>query len=58
MRGLFLTQTFKRGIRHSRIYGDGRKTGNPFYTSLKPWNRTASDMGNFAGYLKFWGRRL
>jgi hypothetical protein len=22
-------------------YGDRRETGNPFYTSLKPWNREA-----------------
>jgi len=41
-----------------KVYGDRRETGNPFYTSLKPWNRTASDMGDFAGYLKFWGWRL
>ena len=33
-------------------------TKNPFYTSLKPWNREASDMWDFATFLKFWGWRL
>lgn len=41
-----------------KIYGDRKKTGNPFYTSLKPWNREASDMWYFATFLKFWGWRL
>ena len=41
-----------------KVYGDQQETGNPFYTSLKPWNRNASDMGNFARFLKFWGWRL
>jgi hypothetical protein len=41
-----------------KAYGDRRVTGNPFYTSLKPWNRHASDMGDFATFLKFWGWRL
>lgn len=36
-------------------YGDTRESGNPFYTSLKPWNRRNSDMNNFAIYLKFNG---
>lgn len=39
-------------------YGDSRQTGNIFYTSLKPWNRTVSDMWNFSTFLKFWGWRL
>ena len=39
-------------------YGDTRESGNPFYTSLKPWNRSASDMNNFAGYLRFNGWKL
>ena len=39
-------------------YGDTRKSGNPFYTSLKPWNRTASDMNDFAAYLRFNGWKL
>jgi hypothetical protein len=41
-----------------KIYGDYQKTGNVFYTSLKPWNRTASDMWNFARFLSFWGWHL
>ena len=41
-----------------KIYGDRRTTDNPFYTSLKPWNRFSSDMWEFANFLKFWGWRL
>jgi len=38
-----------------KAYGDRRETGNPFYTSLKPWNREASDMWDFPKFLMFWG---
>lgn len=38
-----------------KAYGD---TGNPFYTSLKPWNRRQSDMWYFDRFLRFWGWRL
>ena len=41
-----------------KVYGDRKKTGNPFYTSLKPWNRESSDMWDFVTFLKFWGWRL
>ena len=41
-----------------KVYGDQQETGNPFYTSLKPWNRNASDMGDFVRFLEFWGWRL
>lgn len=41
-----------------KIYGDREITGNPFYTSLKPWNRDSSDMWDFARFLAFWGWRL
>ena len=41
-----------------KIYGDRQETGNPFYTSLKPWNRKSSDMGDFERFLSFWGWRL
>jgi len=41
-----------------KVYADSKVTGNPFYTSLKPWNRNASDMWDFAGFLEFWGWRL
>lgn len=33
-------------------------SGNPFYTSLKPWNRKVSDMNNFITFLKFYGWQL
>ncbi len=39
-------------------YGDTGESGNPFYTSLLPWNRTASDMNDFASYLRFNGWKL
>ena len=35
-----------------KIYGSD---DNPFYTSLKPWNRKKSDMNDFARFLRFWG---
>jgi hypothetical protein len=41
-----------------KVYGDNDKYENPFYTSLKPWNRKASDMSDFAGFLEFWGWKL
>lgn len=41
-----------------KVYGDTKVTGNPFYTSLKPWNRNSSDMWNFTKFLEFWGWRL
>ncbi|MBW1786583.1 MAG: hypothetical protein JRK53_08205 [Deltaproteobacteria bacterium] len=41
-----------------KVYGDSRDTGNPFYTSLKPWNRKASDMWEFDRFLHFHGWRL
>ena len=39
-------------------YGDTGKSGNPFYTSLKPWNRSASDLNDFPAYLRFNGWKL
>lgn len=41
-----------------KAYADTQETGNPFYTSLKPWNRKASNMWYFARFLEFWGWRL
>lgn len=38
--------------------GDSRDTGTVFYTSLKPWNRRASDLWNFPQFLSFWGWKL
>lgn len=39
-------------------YGDAGISRNPFYTSLKPWNRKSSDMNDFAAYLRFNGWKL
>jgi len=39
-------------------YNSTELTDNPFYTSLKPWNRDASDMWYFERFLKFWGWKL
>jgi hypothetical protein len=39
-------------------YGSTEEIGNPFYTSLKPWNRKRSDMNNFADFLLFMGWQL
>jgi hypothetical protein len=33
-------------------------TENPFYTSIKPWNRLDSDMNNFPRFLRFYGWNL
>ena len=41
-----------------KVYGENDRYENPFYTSLKPWNRKASDMSDFAGFLQFWGWKL
>jgi hypothetical protein len=41
-----------------KVFGDSRITGNPFYTSLKPWNRKASDLWRFERFLRFNGWRL
>jgi len=41
-----------------KMYGDPDITGNTFYTSLKPWNRSASEMWDFKRFLEFWGWKL
>jgi hypothetical protein len=41
-----------------KIYADPENYGNRFYTSLKPWRRSDSNMWDFAGFLKYWGWRL
>ena len=38
--------------------GRDRQDGIPFYTSLKPWARKASDMRNFPVFLQYWGWNL
>lgn len=39
-------------------FSDTVVSGNPFYTSLKPWNRRVSDMNDFVSFLRFYGWRL
>jgi len=41
-----------------KAYADTAETGNPFYTSLKPWRRDDSNMWDFARFLRYWGWRL
>lgn len=41
-----------------KVYDAPVDYGNPFYTSLKPWNRRASDMRDFKRFLEFWGWKL
>ena len=41
-----------------KAYDDTDLTENPFYTSLKIWNRNASDIWHFERFLEFWGWRL
>jgi hypothetical protein len=41
-----------------KAYADTEITENPFYTSIKPWNRQKSDMWYFARFLEFWGWNL
>jgi hypothetical protein len=41
-----------------KAYADTARTGNPFYTSLKPWRRQDSNMWDFARFLHYWGWRL
>lgn len=41
-----------------KAYADPAQTDNPFYTSLKPWRRSDSNMWNFARFLEYWGWRL
>jgi len=42
-------------VGEDKAYGDKNETGAVFYTSLKPWNRQASDMWPFGDFLAFWG---
>lgn len=41
-----------------KAFGDREETGTIFYTSLKPWRRSDSDMWRFAEFLEYWGWRL
>lgn len=50
--------TFDLFIGRDKEFGPSEQTGTVFYTSLKPWNRSASDMWQFDQFLAFWGWRL
>jgi len=45
-------------VGRDKEFGPSDETGNVFYTSLKPWNRKASNMWHFDTFLDFWGWRL
>jgi len=45
-------------VGEDKANGDKDETGAVFYTSLKPWNRQASDMWAFGEFLEFWGWKL
>jgi len=49
---------FDLNVGCDKEYGDPLTPGNRFYTSLRPWCRSESDMRNFAEFLRFWGWRL
>lgn len=42
-------------IGEDKKLGADRNDGAPFYTSLKPWARDASDMRDFPACLAYWG---
>lgn len=42
-------------VGQDKIFRPGGPTDTTFYTSLKFWNRSASDMEDFAAFLRFWG---
>ena len=45
-------------IGSDKAYSPMADNANPFYTSLKPWNRQKSNMWRFRDFLKFWGYDL
>ena len=45
-------------VGEDKMLGRNREEGIVFYTSLAPYNRQASDLREFAAFLKFWGWRL
>ncbi len=49
---------FDPHVGEDKAYGAASETGTVFYTSLKYWNREASDMWEFADFLEFWGWRM
>lgn len=45
-------------VGEDKTLGVDKTDGIEFYTSLKPWARSASDMRDFAAFLEYWGWRL
>jgi len=45
-------------VGEDKVFGKNKSDGINFYTSLKPWARDASDMRDFAAFLKYWGWQL
>ncbi|MFH2059288.1 MAG: hypothetical protein ABIJ59_10330 [Pseudomonadota bacterium] len=41
-------------IGEDKIFGKDKNHGIVFYTSLKPWDKEASDMRDFTAFLKYW----
>ena len=67
-RGGYVKESYKRRERllmswwaldwrvgEDKKFGLDKTDGIEFYTSLKPWARSASDMRDFAAFLKYWG---
>lgn len=42
-------------VGEDKAYGKDDKSGAVFYTSLKFWDRKASDLKDFPGFLAYWG---
>ncbi len=45
-------------VGNDKQYGPVEQTGTRFYTSLKPWRRSASNMWPFDQFLTYWGWHL
>ncbi len=45
-------------VGEDKKFGLDKTDGIEFYTSLKPWARSASDMREFAAFLEYWGWRF
>lgn len=50
--------TLDRRIGVDKRLEQDAEQGSSFYTSIKPWHRSASDMRNFGDFLAYWGFRL
>lgn len=45
-------------VGEDKKFGEDKTDGILFYTSLKPWAREASDLRDFAAFLRYWGWHL